>query len=63
VPVAVFQHTFRNVRDPFYVRLRGTDGNVHAAGSLEPRMDPAGGVDPWSDLWTYSNPVFVDVAR
>jgi PHP domain len=61
VPVAVFQHTFRNVRDPFYLRLRGTDGNFHATGSLEPRMDPAGGVDPWSDLWTYSNPVFVDV--
>jgi hypothetical protein len=44
-----------NVRSPLYVRVRGTNG-----GELEPMADPAG-EDPWSDLWFYSNPVFVSV--
>jgi hypothetical protein len=38
-----------------YVRVRGTNGM-----ELEPEPDP-GGEDPWSDLWFYSNPVFVSV--
>lgn len=58
--VAVLQHRFSNVRQPFYLRLRGTDGNFSAPGSIEPRLDPVP-VDPWTDLWFYSNPVFVDV--
>ena len=53
-------HTLRNVRQPFYLRLRGTDGMLSAPGSIEPRQDEAG-ADPWSDLWFYANPVFVDV--
>jgi hypothetical protein len=53
-------HVFRNVSGPFYVRLRGTDGNYSAPGSIEPRLDPVP-VDPWTDLWFYSNPIFVDV--
>ncbi|SCF68011.1 PHP domain-containing protein [Streptomyces sp. Ncost-T10-10d] len=57
----VFTHTFRNVREPFYVRLRGTDGKRQASGSIEPLMDVQGDADPWSDLWFYANPVFVDV--
>jgi hypothetical protein len=43
---------------------RGLDG---AAGqslanteSLEPEVDPPG-EDPWSDLWFYSNPIFIEV--
>jgi hypothetical protein len=56
----VLNHVFSNVRTPFYVRLRGTDGNYSAAGSIEPRLDPVP-VDPWSDLWFYANPIFVDV--
>ena len=40
-----------------YVRVRGT-----STADLEPAMDPPG-EDPWSDLWFYSNPVFVEVAR
>ena len=36
-----------------YLRVRGTNGT-----ELEPLPDPRG-EDPWSDLWFYSNPVFI----
>jgi hypothetical protein len=39
-----------------YLRLRGTNGE-----ELEPTSDGIG-EDPWSDLWFYSNPIFVRVA-
>ena len=58
---------FRNVDSSFYLRLRGTDGNrlgagYHAAQDPSgPMMDVIGSADPWTDLWFYSNPVFVDV--
>jgi len=55
------EHIFRSVEHSFYLRLRGTDGNLSAPGSIDPLPDRSG-VDPWSDLWFYSNPVFVDVA-
>jgi len=58
--VVVLQHRFRDVRQPFFLRLRGTDGNFSAPGSIEPRLDPVP-IDPWTDLWFYSNPIFVDV--
>lgn len=55
--------------EPFYVRLRGSDGNRHGAGYLGASVDPHGPIphtpgdgDPWTDTWFYSNPVFVDVA-
>jgi hypothetical protein len=38
-----------------YFRVRGTNGTEE-----EPALDPPG-EDPWSDLWFYSNPVFVKV--
>lgn len=38
-----------------YVRVRGTN-----TSDLEPGVDPRG-EDPWSDLWFYSNPIFVEV--
>jgi hypothetical protein len=38
-----------------YVRVRGTSGP-----EWEPNMDPPG-ENPWSDLWFYSNPVFIEV--
>ena len=38
-----------------YLRVRGTDGS-----ELEPEPDPRG-EDPWSDLWFYSNPIFLHV--
>ncbi|MGY1829160.1 PHP domain-containing protein [Geodermatophilus sp. SYSU D01180] len=57
----VINHVIRRVDRSFYLRLRGTDGNVSAPGSIEPRQDPVGDSDPWTDLWFYSNPVFVTV--
>lgn len=45
----------KDVDQDMYVRVRGTSTN-----QLEPEPDPPGD-DPWSDLWFYSNPVFVDV--
>ena len=55
-----FEHTFRNVQDSFYLRLRGSDGKqLDAAGN--PPVDVKGDADPWEDLWFYANPVFVDV--
>jgi len=40
-----------------YLRLRGTNGD-----ELEPTQDLLG-EDPWSDLWFYSNPIFIRVAE
>jgi hypothetical protein len=41
----------------FYLRIRGT-----STQEAEPPMDVAG-ESPWSDLWFYSNPIFVEVAK
>ena len=38
----------------FYLRVRGTN-----TAQLEPDVDPDG-EDPWSDLWFYSNPIFLE---
>jgi hypothetical protein len=38
-----------------YIRVRGTNTD-----QLEPEADEPG-EDPWSDLWFYSNPIFVHV--
>lgn len=46
-------HTLRDVRQPMYLRVRGTSGT-----EAEPQPDVRG-EDPWDDLWFYSNPVFV----
>ncbi len=40
-----------------YVRVRGTSSD-----ELEPEPDPAG-EDPWTDLWFYSNPIFLETYR
>lgn len=37
-----------------YVRIRGTNTD-----ELEPEPDPRG-EDPWSDLWFYTNPIFIE---
>jgi hypothetical protein len=54
------------VDKPFYVRVRGTDGNRNAPGAGGAAVDPNGPVmdvlgdaDPWKDLWFYTNPIFV----
>ncbi len=44
-----------SVDHSMYLRVRGTDSS-----ELEPENDPKG-EDPWSDLWFYSNPVFITV--
>ena len=50
------------VEQPFYVRLRGTDGNRKQGGTLDPLgppIDVVGAADPWTDLWFYTNPIWV----
>ena len=46
-------YRLENVNADSYLRVRGTNGQ-----ELEPAEDPAG-EDPWSDLWFYSNPIFL----
>ena len=48
-------YRLENVTADRYVRVRGTNGSEG-----EPLPDPRG-EDPWSDLWFYSNPIFVHV--
>ena len=38
-----------------YLRVRGTNTK-----ELEPETDPPG-EDPWTDLWFYSNPIFIEI--
>ncbi len=59
-------YTQRDVQQPFYFRLRGSDGNRLGVGYLGRRVDPSGPVmdvvgdaDPWTDLWFYTNPIWV----
>lgn len=53
--VLTFRYSFTDVKDSFYVRIRGTNTEV-----LEPRLDPPG-INPWTDLWFYSNPILIRV--
>ncbi|TWP52017.1 PHP domain-containing protein [Lentzea tibetensis] len=53
-------HTFRGVERSFYLRVRGSDGN-RLTSDGGPVVDVIAAADPWSDLWFYANPVFVDV--
>ncbi|MCE7004579.1 hypothetical protein LWC34_17345 [Kibdelosporangium philippinense] len=46
------RHTLRNVEQDLYARVRGTNTD-----ELEPLPDDK--ENPWTDLWFYSNPVFV----
>lgn len=55
---AVFTHTFRDVGESFFIRLRGTDGH---RGAFEPQADAPRAANPWEDLWCYPNPIFVEV--
>lgn len=50
-----FTYRFPKVRQSFYVRVRGTNTDVEA-----PRLDTLT-VQPWEDLWFYSNPVMIRV--
>lgn len=50
-----FRYRITGVRDSVFLRARGTNTDVVA-----PRLDPLK-IDPWRDLWFYSNPVMVRV--
>ncbi len=61
-----FSYDLGTADAPFYVRLRGTDGKRGAPGYLGAAVDPAGpamdvvgSADPWTDLWFYTNPIWV----
>jgi PHP domain len=54
------------VDEPFYLRVRGSDGkrlqpglNGAAVDPAGPAVDVLGQADPWQDLWFYSNPIWV----
>ena len=51
-----FRHRIPRVQGSFFLRVRGTNTAVQSPG-----MD-ALDVDPWRDLWFYTNPVMVLVA-
>jgi hypothetical protein len=61
-----FTHSFGRLDKPFYVRLRGTDGNRTQPGLMGaaidpfgPKLDVRGDANPWGDLWFYANPIWV----
>jgi hypothetical protein len=61
-----FGYSFGAVTEPFYVRVRGTDGKRGAPGLMGtgvdpygPALDVVGDADPWKDLWFYANPIWV----
>ena len=48
-------YNLKNVTSNLYLRVRGTNTT-----QLEPEPDPPG-ENPWTDLWFYSNPIFIQV--
>jgi hypothetical protein len=61
-----FSHPLGRLDKPFYLRVRGTDGNRTQPGLLGagvdpygPQLDVVGSADPWGDLWFYTNPIWV----
>jgi hypothetical protein len=50
-------YVLKDVKSNSYIRVRGTNTE-----ELKPEPDPMG-EDPWSDLWFYSNPVFLEMAE
>jgi hypothetical protein len=52
--VCAITTTLPAVNRNMYLRVRGT-----STTALEPQMDEAG-ENPWTDLWFYSNPIFVE---
>ena len=53
-PFRVMRFVLEDLQGDLYVRVRGTNGP-----ELEPEPDPRG-ENPWTDLWFYSNPIFVN---
>ncbi|WP_230415320.1 hypothetical protein [Micromonospora tarapacensis] len=61
-----FSYSFGRVDEPFYLRIRGTDGKRSQPGLMGAAVDPfgpaldvTGAADPWDDLWFYANPIWV----
>ncbi|SDT67437.1 PHP domain-containing protein [Actinoplanes derwentensis] len=61
-----FSYDLGRLDKPFYLRVRGTDGNRTQPGLMGasvdpygPQLDVAGSADPWGDLWFYTNPIWV----
>lgn len=50
-------YKLKDVDKDSYIRLRGTNTD-----QLEPVADPKG-EDPWTDLWFYSNPIFIKASK
>lgn len=50
-------YKLKDVDKDSYIRLRGTNTD-----QLEPANDPKG-ENPWTDLWFYSNPVFIKSSK
>ncbi len=53
--ILTMTYRLEDVDDSVYIRVRGT-----STDELEPEPDPRD-EDPWTDLWFYSNPVFVAI--
>ncbi len=53
--VLTMTYTLEDVHHSSYLRVRGTNTEEQ-----EPVLDPPG-EDPWTDLWFYSNPIFIEV--
>jgi len=51
----LMEFVLENISQSQYVRIRGTNTD-----QLEPQPDPKG-ENPWTDLWFYSNPIFLTV--
>ena len=59
----IVNHNLGVADTPYFVRVRGHDGNqvgtATPADPTPPSLDVLGSENPWADLWCYSNPVFV----
>jgi hypothetical protein len=53
--VLTMTRVLTNLQKSTYIRVRGTAGP-----ELEPAVDTAG-EDPWSDVWFYANPIFLEI--
>jgi len=53
----VINYTISEVNMDSYIRIRGTNSM-----ELEPEKDPLG-ESPWTELWFYSNPIFIEMEQ
>jgi len=53
----VINYTILEVNMDSYIRFRGTNSM-----ELEPEKNPLG-ESPWTELWFYSNPIFIEMEQ